>query len=30
MFNEKLSVLQVICVSLIVVGIVGLKLLSKE
>ncbi len=30
LFNEKLSVPQVICVSLIVIGIVGLKLLSKE
>lgn len=30
LFNEKLSLPQVICVSLIVIGIVGLKLLSKE
>ena len=30
LFNEKLSVPQVICVSMIVIGIVGLKLLSKE
>ena len=30
LFREKLSVQQVICISLIVVGIVGLKLLSKE
>lgn len=30
LFNEKLSLPQVICVILIVVGIVGLKLLSKE
>ncbi|MBR1622647.1 MAG: multidrug efflux SMR transporter [Pseudobutyrivibrio sp.] len=30
LFNEKLSVPQVICVVLIVIGIVGLKLLSKE
>lgn len=29
-FNEKLSVPQVICVLLIVIGIAGLKLLSKE
>ena len=30
LFNEKLSIPQLICVSLIVIGIVGLKLLSKE
>ncbi len=30
LFNEKLSVPQVICIVLIVIGIVGLKLLSKE
>ncbi|MBE5917686.1 MAG: multidrug efflux SMR transporter [Pseudobutyrivibrio ruminis] len=30
LFNEKLTVPQVICVILIVVGIVGLKLLGKE
>ena len=30
LFNEKLSVPQVICVALIVIGIAGLKLLSKE
>ena len=30
LFNEKLSVPQVICVVLIVIGIAGLKLLSKE
>ena len=30
LFNEKLSVPQVICVGLIVIGIVGLKLLAKE
>lgn len=30
LFNEKLSVPQVICVILIVVGITGLRLLSKE
>ncbi len=30
LFHEKLSVPQVICVILIVIGIVGLKLLSKE
>lgn len=30
LFNEKLSVPQVICVVLIIIGIVGLKLLSKE
>lgn len=30
LFREKLSVQQVICIFLIVVGIVGLKLLSKE
>ena len=30
LFNEKLSLPQVICVVLIVIGIVGLKLLSKE
>lgn len=30
LFNEKLSVPQIICVALIVIGIVGLKLLSKE
>ena len=30
LFHEKLSLPQVICVILIVVGIVGLKLLSKE
>ena len=29
LFNEKLSLPQVICVALIVIGIVGLKLLSK-
>ena len=30
LFHEKLSVPQVICVILIVVGIAGLKLLAKE
>lgn len=30
LFNEKLSVPQVICVILIVVGIVGLKILTKD
>ena len=30
LFNEKLSLPQVLCVILIVVGIVGLKLLAKE
>ncbi len=30
LFNEKLSVPQVICVILIVVGIAGLKILGKE
>lgn len=30
LFHEKLSTPQVICVILIVIGIVGLKLLSKE
>ena len=30
LFNEKLSVPQIICVALIVIGIAGLKLLSKE
>lgn len=30
LFQEKLSVPQVICVLLIVVGIIGLKVLSKE
>ena len=30
LFEEKLSIPQVICILLIVVGIVGLKLLSKE
>lgn len=30
LFHEKLSVPQMICVVLIVVGIVGLKLLAKE
>ena len=30
LFHEKLSVTQVICVILIVVGIAGLKLLAKE
>ena len=30
MFHEKLSLLQVLCILLIVVGIVGLKLLSKD
>lgn len=30
LFNEKLSVPQVVCVVLIMVGIVGLKLLGKE
>ena len=30
LFNEKLTVPQVICVILIVVGIVGLRLLGKE
>ena len=29
-FNEKLSVPQVICIILIVVGIGGLKLLAKD
>ena len=29
-FHEKLSVPQVICVILIVVGIAGLKILAKE
>lgn len=30
LFNEKLTVPQVICIVLIVVGIAGLKLLAKE
>lgn len=30
LFHEKLSVPQVICVILIIVGIAGLKLLAKE
>ena len=30
LFQEKLSVPQIICILLIVIGIVGLKLLSKE
>ena len=30
LFQEKLSVAQILCVCLIVIGIVGLKLLSKE
>lgn len=30
LFNEKLSLPQVICVLLIVIGIVGLKLLAKD
>ena len=30
LFQEKLSVPQVLCIVLIVIGIVGLKLLSKE
>lgn len=30
LFNEKLSIPQVICVLLIVIGIVGLKLLAKD
>ena len=30
LFQEKLSIPQVICVMLIVIGIVGLKLLGKE
>ena len=30
LFHEKLSLPQVICVILIVTGIVGIKLLSKE
>lgn len=30
LFNEKLSVPQVLCVILIVVGIVGLKMLAKD
>lgn len=30
LFNEKLSVPQVFCVILIVIGIVGLKILGKE
>lgn len=30
LFQEKLSVPQIICICLIVIGIVGLKLLSKE
>jgi len=30
LFNEKLSVPQVICVALIIIGIAGLKLLSEE
>jgi quaternary ammonium compound-resistance protein SugE len=30
LFHEKLSVPQVICVILIVVGIAGLKILAKE
>lgn len=29
-FHEKLSISQIICVIMIVVGIVGLKLLAKE
>ena len=30
LFNEKLSVPQIVCVALTVIGIAGLKLLSKE
>ena len=30
LFHERLSVLQVVCIVLIVIGIVGLKLLSRE
>ena len=30
LFNEKLSVPQVVCVILIVIGITGLKILGKE
>ncbi len=30
LFNEKLSVPQVVCVILIVIGIAGLKILGKE
>ncbi len=30
LFHEKLSVAQIICVILIVVGIAGLKILAKE
>ena len=30
LFQEKLSISQIICIILIVVGIIGLKLLSKE
>lgn len=30
LFNEKLSIPQIVCVLLIVIGIVGLKLLTKE
>lgn len=30
LFNEKLSIPQVICVVLIVIGIAGLKLMAKE
>lgn len=30
LFNEKLSVPQIICVILIVVGIAGLKILAKD
>jgi len=29
-FNEKLSIPQIVCVLLIVIGIVGLKLLTRE
>lgn len=30
LFNEKLSIPQIVCVLLIVIGIVGLKLLTRE
>ncbi len=30
LFNEKLSIPQIVCVLLIVIGIVGLKLLARE
>ncbi|MBR5953678.1 MAG: hypothetical protein IKZ85_10490 [Pseudobutyrivibrio sp.] len=30
LFNEKISIPQIVCVLLIVIGIVGLKLLTRE